>query len=509
MHMSSPPMARGSVPVGSSRAQRDWEEALAACDELEAECEGNGPPGPALTQSAARSASAGPPMPALDDLGGLGGLQQPAKQKKQREKRGRAAAVLPGSAAPGVSEPDRKRPRLAVRSRDDNGAAAVTPSASAIPAAAAALGPTAAAATSAVSVSVVTWNCRCMTPMSASKNSQGEKVDNRRKVPDTLKLLPDTQPDIVCLQEVHLLTAKKDMSDTKKGLSDDEGRAKENAERIAKAAAQLPKYTFHYEHGSFVAICVRKDSALAKLGGGEGKLWPTHDWDKWQRVSVWECDLGVVVNVYHFTPNKKGEGGNIQAREELDAQLKKLLRSLGDRLIACVGDLNVTREFRDSSVTFGSLRNTNDPYTAARIRFERMLEEVGLADAWREEHPDEDDPEQTYTSYQTGGSKATGKSGHMTTARVDYILVPRSRFYVRGFELSPCKIESVQVMNKRGEFLRERTTAETECYKWCCMRSDHLPVFARMVFGHESPGNVAGAAAAAARPAAASEWGVF
>ena len=66
-----------------------------------------------------------------------------------------------------------------------------------------------------------------------------------------------------------------------------------------------------------------------------------------QRVQVYECNIGVVLNCYLPTPSY----GRGPWRQELDWRVTQLINDLPPgRLICMMGDLNVTREYDDSQV---------------------------------------------------------------------------------------------------------------------------------------------------------------
>ena len=129
------------------------------------------------------------------------------------------------------------------------------------------------------------------------------------------------------------------------------------------AAGLLDGYTFHHSDDGRTecGFYVRDGSAFAG-----GKLWPRAKlpWDSFGKVAVYECKLGVVVNVHLPTPTIKavaqGWAGappvpavsdsfrGWELREELDKRLNELVRGLGDRLLAVVGDFNVTRTANDA-----------------------------------------------------------------------------------------------------------------------------------------------------------------
>ena len=258
---------------------------------------------------------------------------------------------------------------------------------------------------------LMTWNVAHLCP----------KGENAKKLPDTLPLLP-IRPDFIALQEVHL----------------------DDAPRRSRAEALLgDAYSFFHHPGAMVALYVRRGSVLYT----GGQLLPQFHWDGQGHVAVWQCAAGFIVNAYLPTPKT----GLAELRQKLDEKVRPLVKSYGKQLIALVGDLNNTRGRNDTTKIFAGRE-----YTSTRARFEEMLKEENLVDAFRERNGHD---VVKYSSYQN--------QNEMVSARVDFILVPRTR-----------GVTMCDVMDEKHKFVTERSTSTSANPQWKAMRSDHVPVVA-------------------------------
>lgn len=299
-------------------------------------------------------------------------------------------------------------------------------------------------------VRIATWNARSVLP-------EGE---NKDKLRTTLELLG--QPDLLAVQEtVHVRKTGK-----KGDERVDDAKTATHTAKIAAKAAELGYEAFFaspdpaqykgnddFCHGT--ALFVKRDGLLA---GGHLVAVP---WDHDGHVLCYDHDLGRVVGVYLPTPTKKSRFAGTPweppypqhaVRSTYDRELRSLLLDSGDNLLAFLGDCNVTPTAQDTS---GDL--WKGKHAEARDRWNVMIRETGLVDAFREKHP----TARRYTSYQLPKNQpkscATKWQSDIKPGRVDLCYVPRAR-----------AVRSAEVMDADGVF----TTADMTR----ALRSDHVPV---------------------------------
>ena len=291
--------------------------------------------------------------------------------------------------------------------------------------------------------SLCTWNVMRLV------RACGDNMDGQQLVKVMSKLLP-VQPDLLAVQETHFYCYSKKSGN---GLE----------VRHALAAGLLPGYRFYHSE------CGRTECGFYVRDGSPfacGTLWPRAKlpWDRFGKFAVYECRHGVVVNVHLPTPTIKqvvdGWKGAPPApdvsddfrgwelRGQLDGELYELVRSLGTRLLAVLGDFNVTHTANDAAQPMSGRR-----YADATTRFDRLIRDNALIDVWRQQHPDT----RQYTSFQNrGGSRFTPPDG-----RVDYCLMPKRW---------AAKVQSANIMEKEEMNGNEKS-----------ILSDHVPVVVSMM----------------------------
>jgi len=219
---------------------------------------------------------------------------------------------------------------------------------------------------------IVTWNVNSL----------------RVRLPRVLELLALHQPDVVCLQET------KSALD---GFPLDE---------LAEAGYQ----SVHHSGGRWAGVALLARSGLSvseSLRGLPGE--PDASEARWCEATIDGVRFASV-----YVPNGRGLDSPEFPRKLafLDAVVARVAALAGSPLVVC-GDFNVTRgdaDVYDPAAFIGSTHVT----AAERSRFERVLSEGGLTDAFRVVHPDE--VQFTWWDYRAGHfHKGLG-------LRIDYVL---------------------------------------------------------------------------------------
>ena len=177
------------------------------------------------------------------------------------------------------------------------------------------------------------------------------------------------------------------------------------------AFADIGYRAVHHSAGQWagVAILARDELGLEEVSAGlEGE--PVVDEARWI-----EAVVDGVRFVSTYVPNGRAVGTETfdQKLAFYEAMIERAVALRGTPLVIA-GDMNVMREDRDiydPAAFVGSTHVTSDE----RSRFERLLSEGDLADAYREAHPDE--VGYTWWDYRAGHfHKGLG-------IRIDYILL--------------------------------------------------------------------------------------
>jgi exonuclease III len=233
------------------------------------------------------------------------------------------------------------------------------------------------------SLVVGTWNAQSLLPA----------TENKDKLPRLLPRLP-LQPDLLFIQETQLVSAAAQR-------------------KLPAARALLPGYTFHpvpvsesvasENAAKGTGVYVRDGSPLADGGVLDVNLAA----DPWGALAVWRCDCGVIIGGRLPVPRKV----DVATRRRLEDHLEALLRAHGARVLAVVGDLNVTPDLQlDATQPWAGAA-----YVASRARLDTLRDTFGLCDVWRATHP----TERRWTSYQE-------REGRAWQARCDLVLVPEA-----------------------------------------------------------------------------------
>ena len=296
----------------------------------------------------------------------------------------------------------------------------------------------------ATTVRIATWNAQSVLPSGG---------DNKDKLQTTLELLG--YPDILAVQEtLHVRKTKEKIDDAKtaKHTAAIAAKAKDLGYEALFASPDPTQYKGNDQFCHGTAMLVKRDGPLA---GGSLVAVP---WDHDGHVLCYDHDLGRVVGVYLPTPTTKSrfagtpfDRGYPQSavRSMYDRELRSLLVDSGDKLLAFLGDMNVTPTQQDTTGALWKGKNEE-----ARGRFLAMTRDAGLVDAFREKHP----TARRYTSYQLP-KRNKCHTWDIPPARVDLCYVPASK--------AP-NIRSAEIMDADGTF----TTAN----KTKALRSDHVPV---------------------------------
>ena len=235
-------------------------------------------------------------------------------------------------------------------------------------------------ARTAANIVVGSWNAQSVLPA----------TDNNDKLPRLLPRLP-LQPDLLFVQETQLVSAAAQ-------------------KKLPAARLLLPGYTFYpvpvahsvasENAAKGTAVYVRDGSLLADGGA----LQIDEAADPWGALTVWRCNLGVVIGGRLPVPTQK----NVAARLRLEDRLEVLLATHRTQLLAVVGDLNDTPDLQlDATQAW-----TGAAYKASRDSLNALQQAFGLRDVWRDAHP----TERRWTTYQE-------REGRSWQARCDIALV--------------------------------------------------------------------------------------
>jgi exonuclease III len=245
-------------------------------------------------------------------------------------------------------------------------------------------------------VIIVTWNCEHAAP------ATGENQHKLRRTLDKLRKLLGRLPDAIALQETLLA----------------------NQARLHVAQGATPEYAWSCPHGKAQRLHMLREcdskadpgrgSWLLVLKGGQldgGRAIDTSSWDDQDRVVALDTRHGVVVAAY--MPACCNQAAiNRQDGPRYHMHMSHFLRQHRERLLAVVGDLNMTFDACDRTDRHKQPMTTGD-FRAVRA----MLDGAGLVDAWRHHHPhtlEWSREDNDFSSHQPSGS----------WARVDHVLVP-------------------------------------------------------------------------------------
>ena len=248
---------------------------------------------------------------------------------------------------------------------------------------------------------IVTWNCQ-----HGAAPASGQ---NKDKLPLTMRRLQDElggAPDALALQE----TKFKDEKQLLYAQS-----ATPNYIWCCSPGAPRPvAETARTSLGLGSWLLIRKDGPL-----NGGTVVDLSAWDDQYRVVAVETRHGIVVAAYlpaccNQAAIERGDG------PRYSKAFWAFLEQHKHRMLAVVGDLNITFEARDRT------DNNKQPLLGCDSHFRSQLREAGLVDAWRHHHPYANEYSREDEDWER--SRASGEvclTG--SWARVDHVLVPTNR----------------------------------------------------------------------------------